>query len=247
VVRDRATSEVTATTTTSQIAGIESAPVELGQIPPPHPGPPQTIYRAPGATNRIALTIDDGYCAPCASAYVDFAQATGLPITFSPNGVYASIWNPLASPLRDLIAQGQVQIGNHTFSHHNLLDLSDSAISDELERNDEWIQTSFGVTSRPWFRPPYGYHDARVDDVAANLGFTYVLMWSGTFGDSTPIAPRQLLQLASSYLRPGVVMLGHANHPTIIPLLDEIYAMISDRGLEPVTLDALFGTSRSSG
>jgi peptidoglycan-N-acetylglucosamine deacetylase len=234
------TTLVPPTTTTAPV-------VELGTIPDPRPGPPQTVFKALSATDQIAITIDDGYCAPCASAYVEFAQSTGTHITFSPNGTYASVWGPLADQLKPLIAAGQVQIGNHTYSHANLLSLSNGAIAAELERNDEWVQNTFGITSRPWFRPPYGYRDARVDEVASALGYTRILMWSGTFGDSTPISPSDLLSLASQYLRPGVVMLGHANHTTVILLLPEICEMISERSLLPVTLDEMFGTSRNTG
>lgn len=228
------------TTTTAPV-------VELGQIPQPNPGAAQTIYKAPAVTSQIAITIDDGYCAPCADAYVQFVQTTGTHITFSPNGTNSSVWDPLAEKLEPLIAAGQVQIGNHTYSHSNLLDLSTDRITQELEQNDEWIQQTFGITSRPWFRPPYGYHDDRVDELAGELGYTHVLMWNGTFGDSTPITSSALLSLANQYLRGGVILLGHANVTTIVPLLPTIYETISERGLDPVTLDEMFGTSRNTG
>lgn len=221
--------------------------VELGVIPAPHPGPPQTVFGAPSLTNEVALTIDDGYCAACAEGYLQFAEDTGLHITFSPNGKYGPIWNPLAERLRALIEAGQVQMGNHTYSHANLLGLSNGSIKNELVSNDDWVQEKFGITTRPWFRPPYGYHDARIDEVAAALGYTRILMWDGTFGDSTLETPAELLALARRYLQPGTIVLGHANYPTVIQLLPQIYDMISDRGLNPVTLDEMFGTSRNTG
>jgi peptidoglycan/xylan/chitin deacetylase (PgdA/CDA1 family) len=82
------------TTIGSTAAPTTTAPpvvVVLDQIPPPHPGKPTTIFQAPGKTQQIALTIDDGYCIECAHAYVDFAQRTGIHITFSPNGTYGDL------------------------------------------------------------------------------------------------------------------------------------------------------------
>ena len=146
-----------------------------------------------------------------------------------------------------MIAAKQVQIGNHTWDHANLLKLSKTAITDEVERNDEWIQTTFGITSRPYFRPPYGYYDRRIEDVAAGLGYTQILMWNGSFGDSTVISPQQLIGLAEQYLTPGTIMLGHLNHPTILSLFGQIQSIINDRNLRPVTLDEMFGTSRATG
>ena len=72
-------------------------------------------------------------------------------------------------------------------------------------------------------------------------------MWNGSFGDSTPITPEQLMSLARRWLLPGTVMLGHANYPTITPLFGQIQALIAERKLEPVTLDEMFGTSRRTG
>ena len=39
-------------------------------------------------------------------------------------------------------------------------------------------------------------------------------------------------------------MLGHANHPTVLGLFDQISGIIHERGLQPVTLDEFFGTRR---
>jgi peptidoglycan/xylan/chitin deacetylase (PgdA/CDA1 family) len=141
-----------------------------------------------------------------------------------------------------------VQIGNHTFSHRNLLGhRTDADIRADVEKNELWIETTFGITSRPWFRPPYGSHNSHVDAVIGELGYTRILLWNGSFGDSTLITPAQLLGLATTYLRPGTIMLGHANHKTILGLFDSVEQLIEQRQLQPVTLDTMFGTSRASG
>ena len=84
--------------------------------------------------------------------------------------------------LRPLIEVGQVQIGNHTYSHLDLKQLPEAQIAAELERNEEWINRTFKTSSRPWYRPPFGFHDARTDDIAGRLGYTNVLMWNGSLG-----------------------------------------------------------------
>jgi peptidoglycan/xylan/chitin deacetylase (PgdA/CDA1 family) len=205
------------------------------------------VFRAPGATQRFALTIDDGYDPETVAGYVEFAQRSGIPLTFSPNGAYRAIWDRHAAVLRPLVEAGQIQIGNHTWSHLNIVKRADAAIRDDIERNEEWIEHTFGITSRPWFRPPYGAHDKRTDAVAGGLGFTRILLWNGSFGDSTVLTPDQLMALARRYLQPGVVMLGHANHRAILGLFDQIQQLIAQRQLQPVTLDTMFGTSRAVG
>jgi hypothetical protein len=49
---------------------------------------------------------------------------------------------------------------------------------------------------------------------------------------------------ASRYLRPGVILLGHANHPTVLGLFDQIVELIKQRKLTPVTPDEMFHTQR---
>lgn len=212
--------------------------------PPPTGAVPQkgVLREGPPGTRKIALTIDDGYCVECVAGYADFAQRTGIHLTFSPNGIYDDAWAPQAVVLRPLIEAGQVQIINHTFSHPRLTWCSKSRIKRELDRNEEWITKTFATEARPYYRPPFGVHSSRVDELATDLGFDRVVLWNGSFSDSTLITPEFLMSQARKYLQPGVIMLGHANHPTVLGLFDQITQLIADRQLEAVTLNEMFGT-----
>ncbi len=146
-----------------------------------------------------------------------------------------------------MIESGQVQIGNHTFTHKDMVRATDAEVAHDISHNELWVQSTFGITSRPYLRPPYGAHDPRTDAIAGDLGFTQILMWNGTFGDSSLISPKTLVAQARRWLQPGSVFLGHANHPTITGLFDQITELIAARHLQPVTVDTMFGTSRSVG
>jgi peptidoglycan/xylan/chitin deacetylase (PgdA/CDA1 family) len=222
----------------------------LPPVPKPRPGPPETVISAPGgpgSTPQVALTIDDGYSPETVAGYVDFAERTGIPITFSPNGAYQHAWNPHAVRLRPLVEAGQIQIGNHTYSHEDMLGRGNAAIRADIERNEEWIERTFGITARPWFRPPFGKHSVRTDELAGELGYTRILMWEGSFGDSRLLTPRVWMEQARQWLTGGRIVLGHANHPTVTHVFDQLLALIELRRLEPVTLDTMFGTSREAG
>ncbi len=219
----------------------------LPPIPAARPGSPSVVFGAPAPTRRIAITIDDGYSPETVAGYVEFARRSGIPITFAPNGAYRAIWDRHADVLRPLIEAGQVQIANHTWTHLNLLGRPDDAIRADIDKNEDWIERTFGIASRPWFRPPYGAHNGHVNALVGELGFTRILLWNGSFGDSTLISPEQLMDLARRYLQPGTIMIGHANHQTILGLFDQIQQLIADRKLEPVTLDTMFQTSRAVG
>ena len=72
-------------------------------------------------------------------------------------------------------------------------------------------------------------------------------MWNGSFSDSEVVSPQFLLAQAAQYLQPGVINLGHANHPAVLSCFDQLVALIHSRNLTPATLDEMFGTSRATG
>src|SRR5689334_11174290 len=222
-------------------------PPPLPPVPPPHPAPNQVITHGPTTGRRIALTVDDGTDAEVVAGYVSFAQRTGIHLTFSPNGIYNREWAPHAGVLQPLIAAGQVQVINHTFTHRDLRSLTTAGVRDELARNDDWVIKTLGITTRPYYRPPFGRHTPTIDAIAAELGYTRTVLWAGSFSDSEVVTPQFLLAEAEKYLQPGVINLGHANHPTVLGLFDQLMDLIHSRDLHPVTLDEMFDTSRASG
>ena len=86
-----------------------------------------------------------------------------------------------------------------------------------------------------------------MDGRAGQLGYTKTVLWDGSYSDSEVITPQFLMTQAQKYLKPGVIMLGHANHPTVLNLFSQIMDIIKQRGLQPATMDEMFGTSRATG
>jgi peptidoglycan/xylan/chitin deacetylase (PgdA/CDA1 family) len=133
-----------------------TVPVELGAIPPSRPGSPTVVSSGPPGTHQVALTLDDGYCGSCIAQFVEFAEGSGMHMTFNPNGVFGYLWTPsIVAVVREMVQRRQVQFGNHTWDHANLLGLSNESIATEIVRNERWIEQTFGVTARPYFRPPW--------------------------------------------------------------------------------------------
>lgn len=238
--------------TTPAVGGTAAAPLSspvpaLPPVPPARSGPNQVVSRGSETGRRIALTVDDGTSAAVVAGYADFAARTGIHLTFSPNGTYNREWAPHAVTLQPLIALGQVQIINHTFTHRDLRTLTPAEVRDELQRNDDWVIHTFGITTRPYFRPPFGRHTPAIDALAGGLGYTRTVLWNGSFSDSEVVTPQFLLAEAAKYLQPGVINLGHANHPAVLSCFDQLMDLIHSRDLTPVTLDEMFSTNRATG
>jgi peptidoglycan/xylan/chitin deacetylase (PgdA/CDA1 family) len=214
----------------------------------PHPShhgaaPPRIIDHLPGLgaghARDVALTIDDGTDTDVVKAFLDFAQRTGIKLTFFPNGVYRS-WTDHQAQLRRLLEAGQVQVGNHTWSHPDLTKLSDRDVFTQIDRNDKFLTRLLGVSPRPWFRPPYGAHDQRVDRIAADLGYDRITLWDGTFGDFVLLTPAQLMAQAQLWMTPKRIVIGHANHPAVTHCYPQLAKLVSDRKLTPRTLAEAF-------
>lgn len=216
-------------------AGVFAAPTGIVKVPVPE----GTITMLPGRGNYVALTVDDGTDAEVLAAYIALAQRTGLRLTFFANG-YTPSWTEHAPTLRPLVDQGQVVVCNHTWSHRDLRRLSDSAIAREVQQNELFLTNTYGTNGRPFLRPPYGSHNARVDRMLASLGYPAVTMWWGSLADSTPQPPDRIVANAEQWLLPQRLVIGHANHPAVMTVMDQIVDIIRQRNLQPVHLADIF-------
>ncbi len=124
---------------------------------------------------RVALTIDTeersrpaGWDNP--RRQLDVLSREGVRATFFVQGRWASSHPQLARRIAD---EGHL-VGNHTYHHVPLTQMTDDGIRHTVTRADEVIGSRTGVaTTRPWFRCPYGDGEAdeRVLAVLAELGY----------------------------------------------------------------------------
>ena len=77
-------------------------------------------------------------------------------------------------------SDGQIQLGNHTWSHPDLTKLPLTAAAEELRHNHDFLWKTYGVDARPYFRPPYGQHNTHIDKISSELGYTANTLWSGS-------------------------------------------------------------------
>lgn len=194
----------------------------------------------PGEGKYIAWTVDDGADPEVVRAYAEFAHRTGTRLTFFINGQYPA-FKQHRDLLLPLVKSGQLQIANHTYSHAALTSLTDEQIVQELTRNDEEIRRLFGVSSKPYFRPPYGYYDARVLAAAASCGFTRPVLWYGSLADSSNISSAEVYAFAEKYALAQHILIGHLNYRGVVSELDRIRALLDRRGLKTVTIRDYYG------
>jgi peptidoglycan-N-acetylglucosamine deacetylase len=206
------------------------------RIPLPGGG---ALTKIPGQGDLLALTVDDGVSSDVVRAYTQFAKDTGIRLTFFVNGIYKS-WTENLDILRPLVDSGQIQLGNHTWSHPDLTTLPKDQIASQIGRNDQFLKKTYGVGAKPYWRPPYGKRNAAVDAVAADFGYTVPTLWSGSLSDSTVITEDYIVKMADQYFTPQAIVIGHLNHAPVTHVYPQLVEIIRDRNLRTVTLSDVF-------
>lgn len=193
-----------------------------------------------GDGKYIAWTVDDGASPEAIRGYAEFSKRTNTRLTFFINASYTG-FKEHVSLLRPLVQSGQIQVANHTYNHADLTTLDAEGVKEELQRNEDEIMSMFGVSSKPYFRPPYGRYNDAVLKAAGEIGFTRPVMWNGTTGDEAKTSSRVIYMRCIRYMLPQQIVLGHLNYETIIPILDKVKGLIDDRGLTAVTVRDYYG------
>jgi peptidoglycan/xylan/chitin deacetylase (PgdA/CDA1 family) len=121
----------------------------------------------------IVLTFDDGPNPETTPKLLDFLNENDIKVIFFVIGRNL-ITKQGSSIIRRAHVDGHI-IGNHTFSHINLMRLSKPQIRDEIFRAHELIcqYTETCVL----FRPPFGVTNKAISQVLAELGYSQ-LFWN---------------------------------------------------------------------
>jgi peptidoglycan/xylan/chitin deacetylase (PgdA/CDA1 family) len=96
------------------------------------------------------------------------------------------------------------------------------------------------MDATPYFRPPYGRHNAVVDAVAADMGYQAPTLWSADLRDSAVLTEDQIVKMADQSFAPQNIVIGHLNHAPITHVYGQLVDIIRARRLRTVTLNDVF-------
>jgi len=104
-----------------------------------------------------------------------------------------------------------VVLGNHTWSHPDLTTVGDREVTEEIGRHRYFLHSVFVVRDRPFFRPPFGARNQRIERIAADQGHPTVVMWNGMLGDSLVLTAAALMTAAREWFTAQRIVIGHAS------------------------------------
>ena len=160
----------------------------------------------------VYVTYDDGPNNPNTKAVLDFLAIYQMKASFF---IVGRNIRGNERILRRIHDEGHT-IGNHSWSHQNLRNLSEKAVFKELDMTNNAIRAVTGVTPR-FFRPPYGdMGQGMKNRIASHFGMRTV-MWDIDTMDWSNKSPQIMHDKVMSRIRPGAVVLMHDIHyPTAL-------------------------------
>jgi peptidoglycan/xylan/chitin deacetylase (PgdA/CDA1 family) len=192
-------------------------------------------------SRKIALTFDDGPNDPYTPQLLEVLARHNVKATFFMLGQYVQARPDLA---RMVAKMGHV-IGNHTFSHPNLIFLRSNRVRREIEECGRVFSDSVGQYSS-LFRPPFGGRRPASLRVARSLGLQPV-MWNVTGWDWKAPSAEFIEQKIASRVRGGSVILLHdgghermgVDRSKTVTATDRIIARYKAQGYDFVTVSEM--------
>ncbi len=187
---------------------------------------PSTAAAADCSAGYVGLTFDDG---------PNPSNTTTLLNTLKANGVRATMFN-IGQNARNnpSLVRAQVDagmwIGNHSWTHPHLTQMSGSQIQSELQQTQQAIQQITGSAPR-LFRPPYGETNTTLKSIEQQLGLREII-WDVDSQDWNGASTAQIVQ-AASRLQNGQIILMHDQYATTVAAIPQIVANLRSRNLCP--------------
>lgn len=206
------------------------------------PSGPSEVFSGPDK-HEIALTFDDGpWSDPPTIDFLKVLEHYHVPATFFEIGNQISTYDPGGVLERRMLADGDM-IGDHTWTHPDMTQLSASEQRSQLLQTADAIKSAtHGFRTCIW-RPPYGSANSQVISLARSLGLI-TIQWDVDTVDWSQPGTATIYQRAVDGAHNGAIILQHfgggPREETLQALPHEI-ATLKARGYHFVTITQMLG------
>lgn len=175
---------------------------------------------------KVVLTFDDGPHNPNTTRVLEVLKKHNVKAVFFVIGKNIS---GNESVLKQIVSEGH-QIGNHSFSHHNWIDVwPTKKVMEDLGHCEKLIR-EFQPGSK-LFRPPYGVTNPNIAYAVKKLNLRSV-GWNIRSYDTSIKDVEKIKQRIVSKLKPGAIILLHDRIDFMPELLNELIPVIKEKGYE---------------
>lgn len=178
----------------------------------------------------VAFTFDDGPHSMYTERIVDTFKKTGGHATFF---VLGDMVERHPDTLQYVFDHGH-QIGNHTYSHPNLTQITDQEVLFEINKNNELISNVIGEKARI-VRPTYGAVDNRVSSLVK-----YPLInWNIDPRDWSVRDTQEIVSFVLNNIEDNGIIIMHDIYETTAQAMEILLPILQEQGYEFVTIEEL--------
>lgn len=185
---------------------------------------------------KIALTFDDGPHPRYTRKILDVLAKYNVKATFFVIGQNIEYYPGI---VEQIIAEGH-EIGNHTYRHKRTKTLDSASFCDDVRRCDGMIEASCNSKAR-LFRPPEGYVDDKVKEIARELGYS-IILWNIDTRDWEHASTDQIARCVTEKAEAGDIILMHdyvSGKSSTVDALEVIIPSLLSRGYRFVRVSEL--------
>lgn len=193
------------------------------------------FYKGSADQKILYLTFDNGYENGYTAKILDVLKKEKVPATFFVTGHYLDSAPELSKRMVD---EGHI-VGNHSWSHPDMTQISDEKIRLELDKVKEETKRITGQSDMQYLRPPRGILSERTLKVARDSGYIHVL-WSLAFKDwqvNQQKGWKYAYDNIMAQVHPGAVMLLHTVSKDNADALEKVIQDLKKRGYVFKSLD----------
>ena len=165
---------------------------------------PAILYRVPTTARAVAFTFDDGPNPVYTPQLLDIFRHARGKATFFVIGQHIDAHPATVAAVH---TAGH-ELGNHTFTHPRLTQLTPAALRAELIQTDEQIQALTGAPVHT-FRPPFLDMNDEVLALAAELGYWSIGAVNLETRDWEQPGVDHILEQTRAYIGSGSILLFH--------------------------------------
>ena len=187
----------------------------------------------------VALTFDDGPSAHTDRLLDIFARYGGKGTFF----VVGNLIDGRKNTVKRIVREGH-EIGNHSWNHRQLTNLTSEEITDQIMMTRAKIYDTAGVDSLI-MRPPYGACNDEVKAVGAKVGVSFVNWSVDTLDWKSKNAAAVRKEIMSS-VSDGAIILCHDLHKTTVDAMETVIPELIEKGYQLVTVTELMEYSEKT-
>lgn len=212
--------------------------ISLLSLAPPARASPELVYRGNGTCRDIALTYDVEFSA-ATQHLADTLDELGIRTTWFFVGDSVARHSAL---VRRVAARHQ--IGNHSYSHPDFGTLTQTGMQSQLALAEANIRQVAGISPEPFWRPPYGSHNAQARAVAEAEGYPFTVLWTIDPADWTGVSAESIHRSIVANAFPGAIAVMHG-FPTETAAGSALAVReLRARGYQFVTISEILGIDR---